>query len=376
MRKLWIDFALIALVGCASDEAGGAGGATSSDSGPSSTVAGSGGSNESAGSGVGSSGAAGIETSVDASAGGSITPPVDAALTGGDAKPDVQASDPPGIFVAVGYGARTVRSTDDGATWIDDKSLVPQGGDDKYLLRTVVWGNHEFVALGWRVMKSPDGSAWDDKGEIIGQWIGSAVYVKSGYVAIGGYGLRVTSADALTFQHHDIDTIASHAHDGLVFGDDHGGRFVAANDDGKRTFSTDGKTWMAGTGAATIKTSEVAFGNGVFLGVGGRDVVVSKDGGATWTTGGQLPQAGQGLVFAQGHFTALANGHVFTSVDGSTWDDHAVKGITGGGLAYGHGTYVSVQGTTRRRSKDGLAWDPPVMGGTNALEWVTFGPSQ
>jgi hypothetical protein len=374
MRKLWIAFSLIALVGCSSDDAGEAGTAASSDSGLSTTVGGSGGSKGSGGSGAGSSGASGTAGSAGGSDASSITSPVDAALSGSDAKPDAPAADPPGIFVVVGYGGRTVRSTDDGVTWTDDKSLLAQGGDDKYLLRTVTWGNHEFVALGWRVMKSPDGTAWDDRGEIIGQWIGSAVYVKGGYVAIGGYGLRVTSSDALTFQHHDIDTIASHAHDGLVFGDDQGGRFVAANDDGKRTYSTDGKTWTPGTGADTLKTSELAFGGGVFLGVGGRDVVVSKDGGATWVAGAQLPAAAQGLVFAQGHFTALSSGHVFTSADGAVWDDHAIKGISGGGLAYGHGTYVMVQGTARRRSKDGLAWDPPVMGGTNSLEWVTFGP--
>jgi hypothetical protein len=305
-----------------------------------------------------------------------MTPQSDASAAAEAATADVQSVDPPGVFIAVGYGGRTMRSIDDGATWIDDKSLVAQGGDDKYLLRTVVWGNHEFVALGWRVMKSPDGSAWDDHGEVIGQWIGSAVYVNGAYVAIGGYGLRVTSSDALMFQHHDIDTIASHPHDALVFGGDGDGRFVATNDDGKRTYSIDGKTWLAGTGAATIKTSELAFGNGVFLGVGGSDVVVSKDGGATWNAAGQLAAAGQGLVFAQGHFTVLSSGHVFTSVDGITWDDHAVKGITTGALAYGHGTYVLVQGTTRRRSKDGLAWDAPVTGGTNSLEWVTFGPGR
>jgi hypothetical protein len=323
-----------------------------------------------AGSVAGEAGAAGaaIEEDSGVRAGTDAAPP-------SDASPAVDGSsiDPPGIFVAVGYGGRTVRSIDDGATWTDDQSLEAMGGDDKYLLRTVLYGNNEFVALGWRVMKSPDGKTWDDRGETIGQWIGSAVYEGTGYVAIGGYGLRATSSDAVSFQHHDIDTVASHAHDGLAFGAYQGGRFVAANDDGQRTYSSDGKTWMHGSGADTLKTSEVAFGNGVFVGVGGGDVVVSKDGGATWAAAQQLAVAGQGLVFAQGHFTVLASGHVFTSTDGSAWDDHAVKGVTGGGIAYGHGTYILVQGTNRRRSKDGLAWDPAIIGGQNSLEWVAFG---
>ena len=238
------------------------------------------------------------------------------------------------------------------------------------------WGNREFVALGWRVMKSTDGKVWDDCGEIIGQWIGAAAYVKGAYVAIGGYGLRMTSSDALTFQHHDIDTIASHSHDGLTFGDYQGGRFVAANDDGKRTYSTDGKTWMQGGAAAVAtKSSEVAFGNGVFLGVGGRDVVVSKDGGDHLVRRRGATCRGQRSgVCARALHRRLERPRFHFD----RWIDlgrpRSQRHLRGGGPAYGHGTYVLVQGTSRRRSKDGIAWDAAVTGGTNSLEWVTFGP--
>src|SRR5450432_3780563 len=41
----------------------------------------------------------------------------------------------PGSFVAVGYGARTIRSTDYGVSWTDDAQLEANGGDDKVALR-------------------------------------------------------------------------------------------------------------------------------------------------------------------------------------------------------------------------------------------------
>jgi hypothetical protein len=287
---------------------------------------------------------------------------------------DALTGERPGTFVAVGYGGRRARSVDDGVTWTDDTSLVPQGGDDNNLLRTVVWGNQAFVALGWRVMTSPDGKEWKDYGTTIGQWIGAAVYAKGSYVAVGGYGFRATSADGVTWQHHDIDTIASHSHDGLAFGDYQGGRFVVTNDDGVRSYSVDGQAWSPSSGAASTKVTELAFGNEIFVGLGGTNVIVSKDGGATWSASAQLGSMCQGLVFAQGHFTALANGHVFTSADAAVWDDHSVDGISGGAICYGHGTYVFVRDTARRRSKDGINWDAPFSSGMNSWEFVAFGP--
>ena len=77
-----------------------------------------------------------MTTPVD-DAGSQISDDAFSSGTGGSAggtKSDASEADPPGIFVAVGYGGRTVRSIDDGATWIDDDSIVAQGGDDKNLL--------------------------------------------------------------------------------------------------------------------------------------------------------------------------------------------------------------------------------------------------
>jgi hypothetical protein len=327
------------------------------------------------GPGQGASGGSGDAPGLGGAGGQAAPSSFDAAQQmGGDGG---AAQELPGTFVAVGYGGRTIRSTDDGVTWTNDAQLESGGGDDQLALRTVIWGNQQFVALGWRTMTSVDGTSWKDHGvSAVSQWIGSAVYVQQQYVAVGGYGLRATSPDALDWKAHGIDNVATHSGDALVYLAGGAGRFVSANDDGLRSYSTDGITWVYSTGSTATATNEVAFGNGVVVSLGGTSVVVSTDGGATWAAGATLASSCQGLLFAQGHFTALANGHVFTSSDGLTWADHAASSVTTGSVAYGHGSYVLVNGYQVSRSTDGLTWSRSVtLTGTNPLSWVTFGPT-
>jgi hypothetical protein len=186
--------------------------------------------------------------------------------------------------------------------------------------------------------------------------------------------MRAVSQDGVTWTNHSIDTVATHTGDSLVYGDVMGGLFVSANDNGALSHSSDGVTWMYATGASGATATHLAFGNGIFLGVGGTGVVTSPD-GDNWTSGAALPASADGLVFGGGHFTAVASGHVFTSQDGKSWMDNPVSNLPSGPLAYGNGNYVLATGSELRRSSDGIAWDPPYnQGSTNALQWVTFGP--
>jgi hypothetical protein len=285
------------------------------------------------------------------------------------------AVDPPGTFVAVGYGGRRIRSTDDGVTWTDDVSLNPAGGDDNDLLRTITWGNGLFVAAGWRIMTSPDGVTWNDTppDAFSQNWIGQMAYGEASFVGLGGYGSRVSSPDAVTWKQHSIDTTASHPQGGLAFAKGKG--FVSINDSGDVSHSADGATWaFPGTsmgGGAHL----VAHGNGLFLAISDVGVNTSTD-GVTWA--GPAPFATmdvRSLLFAQGHFTVISPEHVYTSTDGAAWVDHDAKGLFIYHAAYGHGAYVAFDGTKTRRSTDGLTWSDPVdLGGKNSLERVVFGP--
>jgi hypothetical protein len=334
-----------------------------------------GGNSGSAGAGTagasGAAGAAGRGSTSDASAdvGGPTTR---------DASGDgPAANEGPGVFVAVGTGGRRIRSIDYGVSWVDDVQLEANGGDDMDALRAVVWGNQQFVAIGYHTITSPDGKTWTDHGvNAIQQWIGGIVYAQGLYVGMGGFGLRATSTDAIAWQDHSIDTTASHTGDGVVYDAGHS-RFVAVNDNGQRSSSANGSTWAYSTGVTSTTTSELAAGNGVVVSLGGKAVVLSSDGGQTWSTGATLGTTCQGLIFAQGHFSALANGHVFTSTDGQTWTDHSSANATSGQIAYGHGTYVLLNSFNLSRSTDGVTWGQSVTvpGTANYLQWIAFGPT-
>jgi hypothetical protein len=291
----------------------------------------------------------------------------------GDAS-DAGAQDPAGVFVAVGYGGRTARSLDDGRTWVDDSALVPNGVDDDYLLRSVLWGDGKFLALGWRTMTSVDGKAWVDRGKNSGlNWFGSALYVNARYVAVGGYGMRVESTDGQNWRDHSIDTGASHSRNGLAYGL---GAFVSSNDDGVRMRSPDGASWTRCTGALE-KSRDVAFGNGVFVALGTKVAVRSIDAGVSFAQAQGFSGDPEGLIFAQGHFTALGNGQIYTSNDGLQWTSYAATGDQRGAIAFGHGTYVRVSSQGRSRSTDGIHWDAPVSDGrSNPFVMLTFGATR
>jgi hypothetical protein len=283
--------------------------------------------------------------------------------------------DDPGIFVAVGYGGRRIRSLDDGATWIDDQEIAAHGGDDTNLLRTIVWGGGSFVALGWRAMTSPDAQIWTDASPNLGQWIGAAIWAQGQFVSIGGYGWRRTSPDGVNWTAHDATPpVACHSHDALAFGDTMGGRYVMIDDEGGRFWANDGFTWTASAGGDATER-EVAYGNGVFVAVGPSAAVRSTDGGANWTAAGTFAAPVSGLVFAQGQFLAIAAGHAYTSTDGTSWTDHADASVPTGLLAYGHGWYVSAWGGTIQRSRDGIAWTSVFSSAAdaNSFEWIAFG---
>jgi hypothetical protein len=268
-----------------------------------------------------------------------------------------------------------MRSVDDGRTWIDDQSLEANGGDDQDLLRTVAFGDGRFLAAGWQTLSSPDGKTWTTSPPTKQNWFGALVHAGAAWVAVGGYGMRLSSLDGTAWTDHAIDTTAAHPHGCLTVVPGPAPAFVACNDDGARSWSADGATWSYATGATSVASSQVVAGAGVVVGIDGADVVVSHDAGHTWASAATLDTPGGGLVFAQGRFTLLATGAVFTSADGTSWQKHAAPGVEPAPLAFGHGAYVAVRAHAWQRSDDGLAWEAAVTDASkdNALEWVTFG---
>ena len=283
-----------------------------------------------------------------------------------------------GTFVAIGYGGRRMRSTDDGRTWTDDQSLESNGSDDNDLLRTVAFGDGVFLAAGWQTLSSPDGKTWTPRPATHQNWFGALVHAGAESIAVGGYGMRLSSSDGSAWTDHSVDTTAAHPHGCLAYAPPPAAGFVACNDDGKRSYSSDGVAWAYATGALDVTSSQLAAADGVTVGIDGKEVVVSHDAGQTWSHAATLDTAGAGLIFAQGRFTYLATDAVFTSVDGSSWQKHAATGARPSALAYGHGTYVAVRAHDWQQSTDGVAWSAPAHDAAtdNAFEWVAFGPGR
>jgi hypothetical protein len=266
----------------------------------------------------------------------------------------------PSVFVAVGYGGRRLRSVDDGQTWIDDQWLEDAGGDDFYNLRAVGYGGGQFVAVGWRVMTSPDGETWTDHGTM-GQWLGGLYNAEGFWVAVGGYGRRTHSTDGVDWDDapYDGDTRAfrAMAYDPSTL------RWVGVGDNSLRASSPDGVNWDAGTGGADAGSQSVAAGGGYVVALDGTWASVSSNGGATWTP--TAPLAAQDIAFSGGSFVAVGNGEVFTSTDGTVWDSHPVSGINGA-IACHLTTCVVVGQTKAWRSTDtGQSWTPASASAAN-----------
>ncbi len=153
------------------------------------------------------------------------------------------------------------------------------------------------------------------------------------------------------------DGFGGHYH-GTAFGNGH---YVAFQDNGKLR-EYDGTTFVDET--LSVVVADVAFGNGVFVGVGGGGVVTSPD-ALTWTTqpgfdGGAQPSV---ILFDGTKFLAYAfySTTAYDSTDGKTWTAHALpNSVRVGAAAYYQGHYFGVGnvGATSAllMSSDGLTW--------------------
>jgi hypothetical protein len=304
----------------------------------------------------------------------------------------VDPRDGPGIFAGVGNHVRHIRSLDDGATWVDDATIYPESDTgDLYGIRTAVWVNGQFAAFAAKMLTSPDGKTWTEVTKADGQWLASMIYAQGEYVSSGGYGwLATTTTDLGTWTQHPPSanyTTAHHSRQALAVGTVGSAlAYVSVDDNGNIFHATDGKTWMTTTGAPVVAAGSTwgtlfAYGNGVFVGLlpSGTASIRSTDGGATWTSNTAFGTAAQGLVYAQGKFTAVGAGHVFTSTDGQTWTDHAEATAIASDITYGHGVYLALNGNNGAiyKSTDGLTFTKVFDNATNPdpVATIAFGPN-
>lgn len=192
----------------------------------------------SANTGGNNSGTSGTTNGTTSNGGGTTT---GASSSGGDEDASTPSGRP--VFVAAGWAGRRVYSTDLGLNWTDvSDTFNGGGGDDDFLLRAIGHGHGLFVAVGWKILTSPDGVTWTSRKPPQTQWLGGIQLAASGrLVATGGFGYSTYSADAITWKLGGTvgDNVASRS---LAYGN---GMFVTATDGGEWWSSSDGLSWAS-----------------------------------------------------------------------------------------------------------------------------------
>jgi hypothetical protein len=216
----------------------------------------------------------------------------------GSTAPDAGSTGTP-TFVIVGYEGVRRHSTDLGLTWSAPQKLGADG-DNEFLLRAVTYGNGLFVAVGWKIVTSPDGLTWTERTNAQNQWLGGIAHHAGLFSAVGGYGYSAWSNDgvswtASTFRNAEAARTLALSPNGAL---------MAATDPGTWWSSSDGKNWVvdsmghgssdivwcgtqfktASTCTTLVDKGDVAHGGGVWLRVNWMSVERSTDDGAHWTT--------------------------------------------------------------------------------------------
>jgi hypothetical protein len=141
--------------------------------------------------------------------------------------------------LVVGYGGMRVATQDQGVSWTKVAQLTRGGGDDRELLRSAAFGKGRWIAAGWRMFSSDNGTTWtegkvpDGCGLMEGAAYGNGVFIgtcgEQAYLSDDGItwrkGGRVGSTNGHTY---------------VLFGN---GVFAASGDSGNSFTSTDGKVW-------------------------------------------------------------------------------------------------------------------------------------
>jgi hypothetical protein len=186
------------------------------------------------------------------------------------------------------------------------------------------------------------------------------------FVAVGDGGRRIRSIDDGITWTDDVSIVTDGGGDdftGLRTVTWGNGLFIAGA--WRIMTSPDGKTWKDYPPNVFNQNwmGALAYGAGVYVGVGGYGSRVTSSNGATWTQNSIDTTASHshgGLVFAPGKGFVAVNdeGHLSSSPDGVTWHYSDARVGTDGttNIAYGNGTFVAIGNGSIAQSTDGATW--------------------
>ncbi|MEP6756259.1 MAG: hypothetical protein ABJA67_12215 [Chthonomonadales bacterium] len=268
-------------------------------------------------------------------------------------------------FVAVGHNA-VIYVSPDGERW--EQVHVGKEGE---IYRTVAIGNGVGIAIGSYggdniTAITTNGKDWTVGKKEAGyvRYIRTLIYEGGSFIGYGGDGGSVGSSRPFEFHSTDGKTWSEFQDVGgphmlrrIAAG---AGKFVGVGDRGRLSASPDGrKDWKDVVGTTAKETLvDVAFGNGIFVGVGLNSLRMRTKDGMTWSDK-QIGEEGEHLtsiVWTGTQFTAIGIGATFFSADGVAWKRESNKNapLT---ATFGNGVYVGAKWKGRvLLSKDAIDW--------------------
>jgi hypothetical protein len=256
-----------------------------------------------------------------------------------------------GLFLA-GAGDNSILGSGDGTTW-----FIANPGIGK-TIRRISYGNGHFVAIAedpvndTLIASANNGTTWTTAPQTFtrqscrdvsfgnGIFLVTQEYSDSLYASLDNGATWTLVSSGLT----------SNGMDAPAYGN---GKFVAAANGGDLLVSGDGIGWSLGTPYGGNSRPYIAFDNGVFAIVPFiGDVYVSHDGVITWQNRFQIPTywmmsdlaAGDGVFVGVGRIDSLSQtgGVLCASHGGDSWVSRTLGNSDLWGIAYGNGTFVAV----------------------------------
>lgn len=271
-----------------------------------------------------------------------------------------------------------------------------------YLYDDVIWDGNQFIAVGFGIVTSPDGSNWTVRvaPNSTDEWY-SIAHANGAYIAVGLDGTRVLySADSIAWtsqatglhpagggDSYELSGIGSNGTDFVADGEHYPS--VGASSSDVVLTSPDGKTWTQATlPAAGLYTqprlNNVAWGAGVYV-VGGSFGIYTSNDGTNWTAHALIDQSNPSAPvrfvfgriqwlnnrFVAAGFSQSVNGRfiaTFESTDGITWQrqDLEPKGASFfydfGALAFNGSDYIAAGYLGIYESSDASSWSKVFTG--------------
>jgi len=271
-----------------------------------------------------------------------------------------------GQFVVVGNQG-TILTSSDGQEWTAQTSGTTAD------LFGVAASSDLIVAVGGagKVLTSTDGVNWTARTIEVGNDIYDVIYAKDSLAAVGTYGIILNSPDGVSWT-WTWTSSASTPWKGIAYGND---RWIVVGDNASAWMRTsaDGINWESYPSFAI--QSNLSYANGMFF-MGSSNKIYTSENGTIWKSiPSNTANRIEDIAYGNGLYVGVGSGGtIVTSSNGKDWtvqESPTTKNLNS--VAYGNGIFLAVgQSGTVVYSEDGVEWTESSTGEDRNVSSVTF----